>query len=109
MDTQADIRVEERDGRGRYVMAMPDGDEAYLTYARRDAGTIVIDYSFVPPQFRGRGVAAILILCVFPQIATWLPSRTRARRRAGSCPPAAMSRPSSAATRPGRTCWDRTR
>lgn len=62
MDTQADIRVEERDGRGRYVMAMPDGDEAYLTYARRDAGTIVIDYSFVPPQFRGRGVAAILIL-----------------------------------------------
>lgn len=62
MDRETDIRVEERDGRGRYAMAMPDGDEAYITYARRDAGTIVVDYSFVPPRFRGRGVAAMLIL-----------------------------------------------
>jgi predicted GNAT family acetyltransferase len=62
MDMQADIRREERDGRGRYMLAMADGQDAYLTFRRAGADHILIDYSFVPPPFRGRGVAAMLVL-----------------------------------------------
>jgi uncharacterized protein len=62
MDTQSDIKVEESNGRGRYSLALQESDEAYLTFARESPDHIIIDYSFVPPAFRGRGVAAILIL-----------------------------------------------
>ena len=41
---------------------MPDGQEAYLSFERRSEKHIAIDYSFVPPPFRGRGVAAMLVL-----------------------------------------------
>jgi hypothetical protein len=62
MDMQQDIRREEQNGRGRYVLAMSDGQEAYLRFQRSSPDNIVIDYSFVPPADRGRGVAAMLIL-----------------------------------------------
>ena len=62
MDMQADIRVTEEDGRGRYVLAMPDGLEAYLRFQRDGEKDLTIDYSFVPPAFRGRGVAVMLVL-----------------------------------------------
>ena len=62
MDMQTDIMVREEQGKGRYVVAMPDGQEAYLTFRRDGANDISIDYSFVPAPFRGRGVAAMLIL-----------------------------------------------
>lgn len=62
MNLSEDIVVTETDGRGRYALPMPDGQEAYLTFDRRGDHHIAIDYSFVPPQFRGRGVAAMLIL-----------------------------------------------
>ncbi|MBN9251169.1 MAG: N-acetyltransferase [Mesorhizobium sp.] len=61
MDAHVDIRKEEREGRGRYVLAMPGGDEAYLTFVRSSPSHIVIDYSFVPLSARGRGVAARLV------------------------------------------------
>lgn len=62
MDMQADIRRDEKDGRGRYAVATADGQDAYLTYVRSSPDHIAIDYSFVPPQARGRGVAAMLVL-----------------------------------------------
>ena len=62
MDMQKDIRVIEEGGRGRYVLAMPDGQEAYLRFRRDGDKDMAIDYSFVPPASRGRGVAAMLIL-----------------------------------------------
>ena len=62
MDMQAEIRREEADGKGRYVLATADGQDAYLTYVRSSPDHIAIDYSFVPPSARGRGVAAMLVL-----------------------------------------------
>jgi len=62
MDLSRDIIVTESDGKGRYALAMPDGQQAYLTFDRVAEKHIAIDYSFVPPPFRGRGVAAMLVL-----------------------------------------------
>lgn len=56
------IRREESDGRGRYELALPDGSLAYLTFSRLAQNHIAIDYSFVPPQARGRGIGAQLVL-----------------------------------------------
>ncbi len=57
----SEIRVEEDQARGRYVMDTPDGQEAYLTFVRERPDHMSITYSFVPPAFRGRGVAVGLI------------------------------------------------
>jgi predicted GNAT family acetyltransferase len=56
-----EIRIEEGEARGRYVVETPDGQEAYLIYARDRPGHMSITYSYVPPAFRGRGVALGLI------------------------------------------------
>jgi len=55
------VEHEEADGRGRYVMALPDGSEGEMTYFRRDAATIVADHTGVPPQYRGQGIAEKLV------------------------------------------------
>jgi len=55
------VEHEEQNGRGRYVMRLPDGSEGELTYERRDAGTIVADHTGVPPQYRGQGIAEKLV------------------------------------------------
>lgn len=52
----------ERNGRqGRYIMTLPDSDPARLTFVETGPDRIAIDYSFVPPRYRGRGVALKLI------------------------------------------------
>ena len=61
MDAITDVSTIENQGEGRYVMQMPDGQEAFLSYHRTDSDGIAIDYSYVPPAFRGRGVAAMLV------------------------------------------------
>jgi predicted GNAT family acetyltransferase len=48
------------DPRGRYVVYLPGGLEAELTYGRRD-GRIVADHTYVPPSFRGHGIAERLV------------------------------------------------
>lgn len=58
---ETEIRNIEDNGRGRYVLAMPGGEEAYLTYVRGGPDHISIDYSFVPPSARGKGVGARLV------------------------------------------------
>lgn len=57
----SEIRVEESDSRGRYVVGTADGQEAYLTFVRERPDHMSITYSFVPPAFRGRGIAARLV------------------------------------------------
>jgi uncharacterized protein len=57
----SEIVVVEQDGSGRYVEATPDGQEAYLTFVRDRADHMRISYSYVPPAFRGKGIALGLI------------------------------------------------
>ena len=55
------VEHEENNGRGRYVMYLPDGTEGEMTYRRRDARTIIADHTGVPPQYRGQGIAEKLV------------------------------------------------
>jgi len=55
------VENEEHNGRGRYVMYLPDGTEGEMTYMRRDANTIIADHTGVPPQYRGQGIAEKLV------------------------------------------------
>ena len=55
------VEHEEGPVRGRYVIHLPDGLEAELTYGRRDTATLVADHTYVPPSFRGHGLAEKLV------------------------------------------------
>lgn len=59
-DSPEIIRENTPDG-GRYVMRMQDGTKAIMTFRNRDADTIIIDHTIVPDQFRGHGLAALLV------------------------------------------------
>lgn len=51
-----------RDGeRGRYWAALDEGYEAEMTYRKTADGPMVIDHTFVPPRFEGRGIALKLV------------------------------------------------
>ena len=65
MVTEADIKFEEKDGRGRYSIVMPNGEESRLTYATRAPGHIVADHTFVPVPYRGDGIAEMLVERLF--------------------------------------------
>jgi predicted GNAT family acetyltransferase len=56
------VEREETGSRGRYVIRLPDGSEAELTYRRRDPTTLVADHTGTPPQYRGHGLALRLVL-----------------------------------------------
>ena len=45
---------------GRYVIDLPGGAEAEMTY-RLAGGVMAIDHTLVPPAFEGRGIAAALV------------------------------------------------
>lgn len=60
MTDQTDIVREDGAERGRYVIALPDGAEAELTYKRRD-GLLVANHTFVPPEHRGKQLAERLV------------------------------------------------
>lgn len=54
------IQREDKGSRGRYVIYLGDGKEAEMTYGR--AGDIMtIDHTGVPPEFRGAGLAQMLV------------------------------------------------
>jgi predicted GNAT family acetyltransferase len=55
------ITLERRGPRGRYVLPMPDGEEAELTFVDSGPGHVIIDHSWVPPRHRGKGVALRLV------------------------------------------------
>ncbi|MEP9387630.1 GNAT family N-acetyltransferase [Mesorhizobium sp. KR9-304] len=56
-----EISIERQNGRGSYLLPLPDGGAARLTFVETGPDHIAIDYSFVPPQYRGRGVALKLV------------------------------------------------
>lgn len=51
--------VEREDGptRGRYVIHLPAGLEAEMTYRQLGDSTIAIDHTYTPPEFRGQNIA----------------------------------------------------
>lgn len=60
----ADEYVVEREdsaAEGRYVVHLPGGAEAEMTYRRTAPGTITIDHTGVPPEFRNLGLAMKLV------------------------------------------------
>jgi uncharacterized protein len=61
-EPHADIRFEERGDRGRYSIRMPNGEEAELTYVKRGENHILANHTWVPPAYRGRGVAERLVV-----------------------------------------------
>lgn len=55
------IERETRAGGGRYVVRLPEGREAEMTWQDSEAGVIVADHTFVPPEHRGKGIAEALV------------------------------------------------
>lgn len=55
------IEREEDGGRGRWLIRLPDGTEAEMTFRPEAEGTIAVDHTFVPPAWRNRGVAERLM------------------------------------------------
>jgi len=56
----AEIELEDRGGKGRYVYAR-DGKEAEMTFVKAGEGEIIVDHTFVPPAWRGQGIAGKLM------------------------------------------------
>ena len=62
MDNMAlDIQLEETAKGGRYFIVMPNGEQSQLTFVRAGDGHIIADHTFVPPPYRGRGVAESMV------------------------------------------------
>jgi uncharacterized protein len=61
MTVEYPVAHEQTGDRGRYVVYLPDGSEAEMTYQRRDPNTIIADHTGVPPQYRGHGIAEQLV------------------------------------------------
>jgi len=61
MPDRPEIIREDRPDGGRYVMYLPDGSEAQMTFRIRGTDTLVIDHTIVPNQYRGHGLAAQLV------------------------------------------------
>lgn len=55
------VEHEDGDGHGRYVIRLPGGLEAEMTYRKIGAGMIAIDHTYTPPEFRGNNIAFRLI------------------------------------------------
>lgn len=56
-----EVEREDAPGRGRYVIRLPGGLEAEMTFRIIGAEVIAIDHTYTPPQFRGRNIAAKLL------------------------------------------------
>lgn len=81
------------DPEARKFSTTVDGKEAYLRYALRGEGTLDFKSTFVPPELRGRGLAAKVVARGFeyaeengfkviptcPYVETWLERHPRYR------------------------------
>jgi len=61
MDDEISVQREQTARGGRYVIYLPDGAEAELTFRQLDPGTIVADHTGVPPRHRDAGLALKLV------------------------------------------------
>ena len=55
------VQREDTDTAGRYVVYLPGGAEAEMTFRKTAPGTITIDHTGVPPEFRNFGIALKLV------------------------------------------------
>lgn len=55
------VEREEDDFRGRYVIHLPGGAEGEMTFRKPGAGVLTVDHTGTPPEFRGRGIAQLLM------------------------------------------------
>ncbi|MDO8358793.1 MAG: GNAT family N-acetyltransferase [Devosia sp.] len=55
------IDREDRPGHGRYVIRLPGGLEAEMTFRKIGETAIAIDHTYTPPGFRGNNIAFRLI------------------------------------------------
>ena len=55
------IEREDAPGHGRYVIHLPDGLEAEMTFRKIGADKISIDHTYTPPEHRGQNIAALLM------------------------------------------------
>ncbi len=61
MSEAFDIRLEEGDSKGRYVVDAADGSVAELTFTKVGSRQVIIDHTGVPEVFRGKGVGVLLV------------------------------------------------
>jgi predicted GNAT family acetyltransferase len=61
MSETFDIRLEEGETKGRYVVDAPDGSVADMTFTKVGARQVIIDHTGVPDAFRGKGVGVLLV------------------------------------------------
>lgn len=57
MDDQFTVERENGAAGGRYFISLPGGLEAEMTYRKLGPGTIAIDHTYTPPEFRGNNIA----------------------------------------------------
>lgn len=59
MTETQDVTVEREDspGHGRYVIRLPGGLEAEMTFRKIGSASIAIDHTYTPPEFRGNNLA----------------------------------------------------
>lgn len=57
----SEIELVENGGKGRYVLAGPDGAEAELTFTKVGETQIIVDHTGVPEVFRGQGAGVRLV------------------------------------------------
>ncbi len=60
-DAETEVRREEKDGHGRYIIALAPGVEAEMSFRRGANGTVIVDHTGVPKAFEGRGIAGRLM------------------------------------------------
>ncbi|MGR3761958.1 GNAT family N-acetyltransferase [Roseobacteraceae bacterium NS-SX3] len=60
MSEAYDIRREEGETKGRYVLRL-EGHEAEMTYSRLGNASIIIDHTEVPEALKGRGAGRALV------------------------------------------------
>ncbi len=61
MTDELPVEREHAPERGRYVIRLPGGEEAEMTYHRIGDGRISIDHTYAPPAFRGQKLAIRLL------------------------------------------------
>jgi predicted GNAT family acetyltransferase len=61
MADELPIQREETETEGRYVIYLPDGSEAEMTYHKTGPQSIAIDHTGVPEAWRNKGLAIRLV------------------------------------------------
>ena len=61
MTDEFTVEREDSPGHGRYVIRLPDGLEAEMTFRKMGDSVIAIDHTYTPPEFRGQNIALMMI------------------------------------------------